>query len=841
MDDQKFEFLFQISQALTLAESEPDTLKRIANILLRVLQAQQITVITFDTSKRTVTNLIQSSAGPSPIDISFDDWMQSLKELEGDEFQPSVRQLSLLPHQTTASAQTRLLISAPMVYHERTLGMIHALRAVDSPTFTKEERNLLLAVANQVAMWAENHRLAVIERQQRKQAETLREVARILNSSLDLQHVLEMILDQLERVIDYDSAMIMLYSGKNLTIAAYRKFRSPEQLSVVLKVDSLKHIQEVIERRVPVIIADVERDPRWQKLSHSNYIRCWMGVPLLGNNQVIGLLNLDKAQPGYYTPQDASLATVFANQAAIAIENARLYTAERERNEQLDAMRATIADISAELELPRLLRAILERSVALLNASGGDLGLYNEEQQEVLIVASHNMGKDYTGVRMKLGEGAMGMAVQLRTPVRIDNYRTWNNASAQYIDGKWGAVLAVPFQIGKRMTGVIGIVDARPDRLFSYSDQYLLQLFAQHCAIAVENARLYQEARLAAERRAILYQVSQEFVTASLDPESIYQSIHHATAQLMPAEAFIIAETDDEQDINRAVYLIDRSGRVASKSFPRDSGLSGRVLASGQSVYIADTLKESLDGKTVHFGDPEQVRSAIAAPMRLRGKVMGILSTQAYHPNAYTQEDLRLLEMLASHAAIALDNAKLLIHTQRLAITDPLTEIYNRRQLFDLGQHEFHRARRFGRQLSVIMIDLDHFKLVNDLHGHIAGDAVLQQVAKFLNTNTREIDILGRYGGEEFTIILPETGPEAAESTAERLRAGLEAYSAAHHQFAGITASIGVSCITADTPSFVELISQADAALYIAKNSGRNRVVLYSDYSTAGVSNPLSN
>ncbi len=219
------------------------------------------------------------------------------------------------------------------------------------------------------------------------------------------------------------------------------------------------------------------------------------------------------------------------------------------------------------------------------------------------------------------------------------------------------------------------------------------------------------------------------------------------------------------------------------------------------------------------------MRSILAVPMRLGDEVIGMLSTQSYKPKAFTPEDERLLEMLASYAAIALNNAHLFREVQKLAITDPLTGAYNRRQLFDLGQREFNRAHRFERPFSVILLDIDRFKVVNDTYGHATGDLVLRVLTQRIQDTIREIDILARYGGEEFVVLLPETGKEAALSVAERLRnlAGRTPIPTEHGDVI-VTVSIGLTEISSDIQDFSALVSKADAAMYAAKRGGRDRI-----------------
>jgi diguanylate cyclase (GGDEF)-like protein len=191
------------------------------------------------------------------------------------------------------------------------------------------------------------------------------------------------------------------------------------------------------------------------------------------------------------------------------------------------------------------------------------------------------------------------------------------------------------------------------------------------------------------------------------------------------------------------------------------------------------------------------------------------------------EQDFSYLTVFASQVAIALEKARLNSDLQRLAITDPLTGLFNRRGLYELGQREVERARRYSRPLSLIMLDIDHFKLVNDQYGHPTGDDVLKLLADRMQKNVRDIDILARYGGEEFVILLPEIDLADARPVAERLRqaVGDWPFSTDRGEIS-ITISVGATQ-TGNAPYELEaLIAHADAAMYIAKQQGRNCVAL---------------
>jgi PAS domain S-box-containing protein len=219
-------------------------------------------------------------------------------------------------------------------------------------------------------------------------------------------------------------------------------------------------------------------------------------VPLQINQKLVGVLVVESNRPNAFGPDDLEILTAAANQAGIAIGRVRLLAAERRRANEQEALHATIADLSAQLELSTLLQSVLERAVALLGVSHGELASYDAAGKELEIVASHNVGKrDTTGTRLALGEGAMGHVARTRQPLNIEDYQSWVGQSAKYAHVEFHAVLTVPLLVGGRLLGAISIMDKDPARQFGPADQRLLDLFASQAAIAIENARLFTAAR----------------------------------------------------------------------------------------------------------------------------------------------------------------------------------------------------------------------------------------------------------------------------------------------------------------------------------------------------------
>jgi PAS domain S-box-containing protein len=277
-------------------------------------------------------------------------------------------------------------------------------------------------------------------------------------------------------------------------------------------------------------------------------------------------------------------------------------------------------------------------------------------------------------LRFALGEprGIVGAVAAQGAPFYLADVSTdprWILLDSQIRSAVW-----IPILHNGTLRGVLTATHAYRDG-FTSADQQLLALFAHQIAIAMENARLYQAALAAADRRAILHHASQEVIAAGIDLERVYRAAHHATEKIMPCEAFVIALRDDARAENRAMYLVDRGARVPGFRIPANQGLTGRVVATGVSLLI-DDLDAQPESNVVHFGDPVYVRAILAVPLRVGDRVIGMMSAQSYQPRAYTPDDQTLLEMLAAHVAVVIENARLFEETRRrLGVLEALSQM----------------------------------------------------------------------------------------------------------------------------------------------------------------------
>ncbi len=256
------------------------------------------------------------------------------------------------------------------------------------------------------------------------------------------------------------------------------------------------------------------------------------------------------------------------------------------------------------------------------------------------------------------------------------------------------------------------------------------------------------------------------------------------------------------------------------------NGVSGRVADTGRAILIQDISRENnffyYEGSNITKG------SFLGVPLKLSdGTVLGVLNAHKPVPNQFSDDDLKLFEAVAEQVSISLQNAIAYQKTRELTNRDELTNLYNRRYFFERFDKEVERAKRYERLLSVMLIDIDHFKNFNDTFGHLKGDNLLVQLSRLLEKNMRKADVIARYGGEEFLVMLPETDRGAAMVVAEKIRKVVEEYDF-HKDKADlgpgkITLTIGISSMPEDARDALDLLDRADKAMYYGKAQGRNR------------------
>jgi diguanylate cyclase (GGDEF)-like protein len=296
--------------------------------------------------------------------------------------------------------------------------------------------------------------------------------------------------------------------------------------------------------------------------------------------------------------------------------------------------------------------------------------------------------------------------------------------------------------------------------------------------------------------------------------------ISELVCDLVGAEAcsIMLLDSGRERLLGKAAYGLARRD-VSLISFRVGEGVAGWVAERGEPALIADVTG---DPRYKILSDSQsRIRSLACVPLAYRDERIGVLTITSPRAGAFNQDDVELLGFIATTMAMDIDNARL----RRLSITDPLTEAYNREFLQQRLPLAVEHADRRGEPLAVAMIDIDHFKDVNDQHGHAVGDRVLAEVAQRLRAAIRSGDLLVRYGGEEFLVLLPGSDAAKAAEIAERMRLKMDSDPiATDGARIDVRISVGVAELRRGSDSGEQLVRRADTALYAAKGRGRNRV-----------------
>jgi diguanylate cyclase (GGDEF)-like protein len=440
--------------------------------------------------------------------------------------------------------------------------------------------------------------------------------------------------------------------------------------------------------------------------------------------------------------------------------------------------------------------------------------------------------------------------------------------------GMWGrereelekvdAELFIPLKAKGELVGIFAVGSKQSEERYSPDDQQTLVTLANQTAVAIENARLF-DAETRQRREAETLHSALADLTSAIDIQKVLDSTLVHLNVLVPYDAVCLMILHEgllqpmaARGIASRVELIDQVGIVHEPamrgkygdpknnhlyapetslspsamaaeldgiSFPVTSSPTvERMVNSGRPLVIPDTFNETGQLKRT----VSRYRSWIGAPILVQGEILACLSLSKVEAGFYQQEDADLLAVFAGQVGLALQNARLFEAIQQLAMTDELTGISNRRFLMESGRREVNRAQRFARPFSILFMDIDHFKDVNDRYGHAVGDQVLRDLAEYCQRNLREVDIFAKYGGEEFVVLLPETDTSEAVLIAERLREKIKSEPIATSAGSlSITVSFGVASYHSALHDFDTLLDQADNAMYAAKQAGRDRVCIF--------------
>lgn len=580
------------------------------------------------------------------------------------------------------------------------------------------------------------------------------------------------------------------------------------------------------ERMVTALVAELTDTYRAAFLERG--VRSAVIVPIFVERRWWGFVGLED----YGYDRIWSRAELDALQAAAEIFSASEIRARNEnalyrRQRTLNLLHEIVGSALQTTDRISMAQTIVNHLGNLINADGCFLSAWEEDSKKFIPLAAYGLySKAYLSLTMEPGESTLTTsALAVGHTLIVEDL-----SNTQYLSPRIAALLpfrsamSLPLAAGQKKLGAI---------LLAYSNSHQFhpeeistgEQAAGLIALTLEKFYAIEDASNRAEEAEILRKAGAA-VAATLHSEEAINRILEQLSLVIPydsASVQLLRKNELEIVGGRGW---ENPGEILGLRFPiPDDNPNTVVIQTGEPYILGDALEAHSSFR--QEGPHEHIRSWLGVPLIVRGKTIGLLAIDSAQYDYFTQSHLKTVSTFADQVAIALENARLFEEVQNLALTDSLTGLYNRRGLFEIGHIEFTRSRRLERPFSVIMLDIDHFKYVNDQYGHPAGDQVLQFMASELGSMIRGTDIMGRYGGEEFAIFLSGSDGKAAMDLSERLRATIEkTLFYVEDEEIQITISLGAAEFNNNSPTLETLVARADQALYIAKHKGRNCVIM---------------
>src|SRR5512140_1172033 len=317
--------------------------------------------------------------------------------------------------------------------------------------------------------------------------------------------------------------------------------------------------------------------------------------------------------------------------------------------------------------------------------------------------------------------------------------------------------------------------------------------------------------------------------TSSLNLDSVLQTIMEKISEYFRPDTWSLLMVDEDADeLYFAIAVGPAADTLKSLRLKLGEGIAGWVAKHGEPLLVPDVYNDPRFAKRIDEMTKWQTRSIICIPLASRHRVLGVIQLINVDMKGFGDNEMLLLQALADYAAIAIDNARAVEKIQELTITDDCTGLYNARHLYKTLEAEVYRSARFGYEFSVIFLDLDHFKHVNDTYGHLVGSKLLHEIGFKVKSQLRLIDYAFRYGGDEFVILLPQTDKHSALVVAKRIQEMMRktVFLAEDGLNLNVRCSMVLATYPEDAKSYHEIIRQADEMMYMVKNSSRDNIAV---------------
>ncbi|MGA7629214.1 MAG: diguanylate cyclase [Terriglobales bacterium] len=685
---------------------------------------------------------------------------------------------------------------------------------------------MLLAIAMVMVLF-ENERNAVQDNA--LEFSTLGVDPRVLLSASDLIPRLQTFVERLVAPLPSRRAVFFVSQEWRGTLPSVQKGFSAEFLERLQKTQAGDYIAELAYRRGGVVTFHHlrELEEPLPVLSGGKFeiskqvllaegITDLMAVSLQTREHNFGVLLFPHAERRMFGSSNLRLLIGLALQIALTLENYVVMHEAQRRTKEYELLTEIGQAISSHLNQDEVLRTVQVELGQIFDTSTFYIAFQEEDEIRfeleieggvILPKRSRKFSNGLTEYILRTGEPLLIESNLEQTRVKL-GLDVVPPQSARSFCG-------VPIFLGGRPAGVMAALSTDRESQFQARDLEVMQTAAGQLGVAVENARLFTEEQRRARHLAFLNSIS-KMAISSEDAAQMMADIVREIQKNFRYDHIGIGIMDYATKDIEIKAEAGTTSQTLGRRIPVGSGVLGKVARTGVSALVQNAGPGQLAGVL-----PES-RAVLCLPISYGETLLGVLNVESRDENAFAPQDVLILNTLADLLATALHNSFVFQRLQQQSITDGLTGIKTRRFFWEALSSEWKRASRSGRPFSVVLVDLDKFKEVNDSLGHLEGDLVLARVGRLLEQKCRQSNVVARYGGDEFIILMPETGIEQAQVLAERLRLWLatDPMLEEHH----ITGSFGVASFPVHGFSMEDLIRVADAGMYVSKHAGGNQV-----------------
>jgi diguanylate cyclase (GGDEF)-like protein len=691
---------------------------------------------------------------------------------------------------------------------------------------------MLLGIAMVMVLF-ENERNAVQENA--LAFSTLGVDPRRLLAAQDLVPSMTAVLDRLINPLPTRRAVICIAEQWRGVLPSVQRGFSPELIQKLEKTGAGEYVCELAYRRggfftfrnmpemtEPLPALPGGRFEDFKRVLAEENIRHLTAVSLQTREHNFGVILFPHAELRVFGSSNLRLLIGLALQIGLTIENYVVMHDAQRRTKEYELLTQIGQAISSRLDQDEILRTIQKELGQIFDTSDfyiafqeGDQICFEleTENHRILPKRCRRLSNGLTELIVRTGQALL---------IRSDLEKTRERLGAVQVGGRPAKCFCgAPIMLGGKPAGAMVAMNTEREYVFQQRDLEVMQTAAGQLSVAVENARLFAEELRRSKQLNFLNNISKMAISS----EDAEQMLADIVAEIQKTFQFDHIGIGILDYVTKEIEIKAEAGATAQalgKRIPLGAGIVGRVARSNERALVHNAG----DGHLV--GVLPDSRSVLCIPITYGESLLGVLNVESREENAFSPQDVLIMSTLADLLATALHNTFVFQKLQQQSITDGLTGIKTRRFFWEALSSEWKRASRSGRPFSVVLIDLDKFKEVNDSFGHLEGDLVLARVGRLLEQRCRQSNVVARYGGDEFVILMPETSIDQAHSLAERLRLWLaqDAMLAEHH----ISGSFGVASFPAHGFSAEDIIRVADAGMYAAKHNGGNRVSMVDEF-----------